>query len=609
MKKGKLLLLLVAIMSLAVTFAACDESAGETGSGSETEASTGAATDIGTGTDTQAPLEDADAEETIAEVKDEQESVQHELLDYFDLPEIEEPGQLTSISRLEGSIVYSNNEPQIDTERNLAVVETKELDNLNYVIHTMKVYDLLSDEVVLTESVSYPYMGDQLDRTELSVTLEEYVIRVSKLTYTLDEGDDPDSDLDDTNVPNYNVTYYPIKGGNVIYQTDSNVFETQHYGNGFVRFRMGDKDFWIDKNYNTVRTMDAIIAGNYDIDFGDNFSEYKGYIYSWNETRLFVFNRGGKVSGIFDAAEKSKIDVHVLNDGNVLIQEFTKVGATESCDFTIQGTRYTMQSYIMNFIGGEKTEIEEGLGFIVDRIVTRYEQQDMISIDAELANGVDSYAVVYRIANGEVAVSPVIYVLDNELNILYTVENSTFGVDLGEEFALMGNGRFYSSVIKEGNQEYNAIFDYDGNLISPYRIGGFNRITSKYVVSDTALYDYGMNCVYEFSKNGYVFDAVVNDDIYLTKRNFETGKTELYVIKTDSKAPELVCDGVDYTVDVVGERYFSVYDIENDVYRLYNVAGEELLVTHEPISYAREFEDVMLFATAFNGEDIVYVVK
>ncbi len=599
MKKGKLLLLLVAIMSLTVAFAACDNTSAESGTG--TDAPSGSLTENGTASDvvsTEAP-----AEETIAEVKDEQESATHELLNYFELPKAEEADVLASIKRLDGEL------SDWDSELNLAVVEIQDLDHLNNVVRTISVYDLISDEVIHTESVSYPYKGKQSEIVELKVTLEEYVIRVLRTTYSfVNDGVDPDDESDDVYEAQYEATYYPIMGGEAIYSTNDNTFAKKVHDNGLASILMGDKLFWIDKDFNIIRSVDSIVAGNYDVDFAnpddaDYRSEYKGYLYSWNTEKLYIFNRSGMVSGYYNAAPDSTISVDILNNGNALIQEFTRVGATDSCDFVLSGTRYTLQSYIMNLVDGKMEEVE--LDFIVSDLETAYEQENRGYVEAKLKNGIDSYATVYRFANGEVAKSAVIYVLDNDLNVLYTVENKTPGANLNEAFALASN-RFYLAAIQNTNQEYYAIFDYDGNLISPYNIAG--GITSKYWVSYTAIYDYAMNCVYDFSKNGYVFDNVVNDNIYLTKQNFVTGCEELYVIKPDSKAPELVCDGVDYQV-LVTERYYIVYDIENTVYRLYNVAGEELLVSYEVFGNVASSKDAIVFYAFFQGEPILYIVK
>ena len=122
MKKGKLLILLLAVLSLTVLFAACDSAESETSS--ETEA----VTDVNAGNE----------EDTIGAVLEEQETSENEIYEFFDIYKEDESVVFDEISRLEGEMI------DYDLGRNIVALKTTEIDNFNMFIETVKVYDILT---------------------------------------------------------------------------------------------------------------------------------------------------------------------------------------------------------------------------------------------------------------------------------------------------------------------------------------------------------------------------------------------------------------------------------------------------------------------------------
>ena len=579
MKKGKLLILLLAVLSLAVLFVACDQT--------QTEAPSE------TGTQSETVVENNE-EQTIGEIATEQETVKHEIHDYFDLVDKVEDPIFTEISRLDGNIVSE------DIRYNLVAISTKDLDNQNIVTETVTVYDLLTGETILTQSVSNAYMADDEDFVELSVTIDYPIIRVS---YTSCEEEDGNLEY------SYEVSYYQSKkDGECIFTTTDDSYEYEVLDNGLSRIVMGDKTFWIDGDGDVVRSIETIVAGGYD-QVNVN-SEYKGYIYSWNNKELLIFNRSGIVSGRYLAGSDATISVNVLNNGNALIQEFTEVTVYDSYDFALNGTRYVMKSYVMNFITGEATEID--LNMVISSVITKYEQDANDERMFILTKGSENYGYVYRVANGSIAVNAELCVLDNDVNILYTLKNDTFGLAL-EMGVIPLNDNVYMAVVNTNGYEHFEMFDLEGNSISQSlsMVGtAFDAsLTDKYIVTDNVIYDYGMNPVYSIIENGYYLIGVENENIYLGKRNFATGAVETYVITPESKTPELFIDDRTYDLDDVGYGYYVLYDVEQDVYRLYNIEGVELLVSHESLYVSIASEEIVLVSTTFNGEDVIYVIK
>ncbi len=588
MKKGKLLILLVAILSLAILFAACDEPDEE-----PTGTETATATETETESATEAPTDTA--EDT--EINDEQENANHEMHSYFDLKDEAEADPLATISRIDGEII------DIDYEHNLAAVKTEDIDTLNNVVTKVQVYDLLTGEVIREDSVSTPYGNEPIEKAALmDVEIIYPVIRIEKTTYAeKGEGEEPEMQKE--------VSYYLArKDGELVHKTEDGSFDEYYdvyeYGNGLVCIRMGDKYTWIDKGLNIIRSVDAIVANyGYMID-PDSFSnEYKGYLYSYDGYELKVFNHAGVISAQYRVSDyNSEINCFVLDNGNVLVQELTSVKYHQSCDFVLSGTRYTLKSMIVNAVSGEMTEVD--LDFVVDELESEYGQESY-NADLKLANGRDNLAIVYKIANGSISAYADMYVLDNDCKVVYTVKNETYGVDFRNGIEYIGNGKYITKMNTDGYR-WDAIFDLDGNLISAVQDKYY---TDEFIVTDNAIYNYKMETVFDYTEADYYYYGIANGKIYLLADNFLTGAEEVYVFDSETKKPELFVDGVEYEVDSILDEIYIIYDIENELYTVYNSAGTELLVTYEEIDDYYVLDGVVIIETEFNGDEVVYIIK
>lgn len=608
MKKGKLLILLVAMLSLAILFVACDETGAEDGTGIDSSAQSGSEVA-------------SEVEQTFAtegdEANDEQEFANHEMHSYFDLSDEVEADPLASIARVEGEIV------QVNYEHHLAVIKNKTIDALENETTKVQVYDLLTGEVIFEDSVTKPYGKYAPDEEAYYIDVEICypVIKVVKTSYY-------DSDEGEGTEYKYSKDiscYLAKKDGGLVHSTNyegayyyygeelpQDVFKCDEYYNGLVCFTIGDKYIWIDKDMNIIRTVETIVT-NYDYIVNPNFfdCEYKGYLYSYNDKEMMVFNHSGIVSARYAVDEqKTTIQCFVLDNGNVLVQQFTDVGIYQSYDFMLNGARYVMKSMIVNCVTGDITDIE--LDCVVTAIESEYAQEARTPA-LKLANGRDNLATVYSIADGYVSAYASLCVLDNDCNIVYTVKNDTFGVDFSGAVSqhtvqYIGRGKYMAPMNTNG-YTWNAVFTLDGTYISAINVYMGTAITDKYILSNGAIFNYKMEPVYNYAAAGYEFYTVINNDIYLTKFNFETGAEETFVVHPDSVKPELFTDGVALDFRGGNEYVTIIKDIEKDVYVVYNAAGEEILVSYEDVSIDRTLENVVLLRTQFEGKSIVYIVK
>ena len=348
----------------------------------------------------------------------------------------------------------------------------------------------------------------------------------------------------------------------------------------------------------TVRTVEAIAANGYVVD--EFNAEYQGYIYAWDNFGIQIFNRSGMCCAEYKAEKDTNLAFYVLDNGNVLIQGSKIVDEFTPCDYVIFGIRVDVTNYIMTFTDGTMKEIE--LDFIVEDLENAYDED--CDMPFELAAGRNNQAVIYKISAEKVAIDPEYVVLDNELNIEYTLKTPTAGVDIYSAYAL--NANYYVATVYVGGAERSYIFDLDGNVVSAY--ANDEGVNTKYIITNNAIYDYNMNLVYDYAANGYGLEGfdTASDNVFLSKFNYETGATETWLFNSKATAPVLLTDEID--TEFFGAAYGIYATRENEVANIYAADGTLLLVTN--VGFGDwSFNGMVVVDTEFEGKDIIYVLK
>lgn len=590
MKKRRFLILLAAILSITMILAACEETSDGTGSSTSAASSE---TDSGTqsGSSQESASESGtggDAEESSTEgVLDD-----HEIRDYFVFEDwqITDDDIYSTVSRIDGEVI------DYDWDNNLLAVKTLDLDNFNNVVETIKVYDLTTMEVINEQTVTNEYNADVKDTVRLSVELAYPVIRVERASYS--EGS--------INGTVYDVSYYfAKKDGGLIAHTNKENFDISYFDNGLVAVDMGDTTFWIDAGMNIVRTVDSIAANGYDI---DEFNcEYKGYLYAWDYESLQIFNRSGMCCATYNIAHDGEINVHVLDNGNVLIQDLEYVDQYTRCDFVLEDCRIVVKSYVMNFINGELNEVD--LNFIVDRISTAYEeaQREYSHLPFDLADGHDNQVFIFRFANGTIARYPEYAVMTNDLEIEYSLKNETEGVDMYSAYMIDAN--HYCADIYTAGYRQTYLFDLDGNIITIFNDDNMYVFGDK-IVDRNGVYDMKMNVLYDFDAEGYSFYGYLGGDMLLGKFNFEKNAYETYKFNVAKLTPELLADGVNVEMGYhVTYNIYVLYDYRTDECIFYNLNGEEILRTGYHYFDVETVRDAAVIQIEFEGNSVLYVIS
>lgn len=558
MKKGKLLFLLLAILSLALILSACNESQvaeNENGKGHNCE----------------------------------QDGATHEMLNYFELKNEIEGVSFSEISRIEGEVV------QIDNDNNLLSVKNKDLDAKNDITETVSVYDITTGTKIFEKSVTYPLYASGDDVVTLEVEIDYPIIRASVTTYE-----------EDSEKPLYDVSYYFAKeNGAEIAKTNKSRYSRTDFENGLVAYDMGDDTYWINNDMEIVRSVASIAANGYEIDVFN--SEYNDYVYAWTDSYLQVFDPDGLCCAEYKIDCDGEIYAHVLNNGNVLVQKFCEVDDTKDFDVMIEGDRYTIESFIITFTDGTYTPIE--LDFIVDELETNYCESygdDYTLFPFEITDKVDNQAFIYKIVNKSVVRDADYVALDNDMNVLYTVKNSTEGRIYYDAEVICSE--LYRMYVCEGGTYQEYIFDLDGNKISA--TSSYAMATDNYIISESAIYNHNLELVYDIATNGFEIEGVdaYNEKFFFTKHNFTTGKEEIYVFNAEKCKAELFVDGDETTLTDVGYGYYITCETETDKNSFCGPDGNVILITlGEPNVY--ECEDAFVVTGIFEGKTLVYVIK
>ena len=605
MKQGKLLILLAAILSLTMLAAACTnvgDTSADTSDGTSTD--TSVSTSDSTSDDTTDGT-DGDGTESVAgeEEQEPETDAAHELHDWFILKEEDELKNLSNVTRLEGEIV------EADFEHNLIVVQNLDLDKYNNVVKKLTVINVLTGEKLAEAEATYPLNTPvEEDQVTLSVDIRYPVIQITKFYY-----------VDDKAV--YDADYYLAKAdkNNCIHSMDQADpalvpadFSVNSVQNGLVKATMSDKVMWIDKDLNVVRTADAIVENGYANSFD---AEYQGCLYTFDDEdtgnicTVRVFNRQGLCSAEYSCKDlkDTRLFAHVLDNGNVLIQQETKVDEYTVCDYTIEGDRYTIKSMILDFDNGTLTEID--LDFVVRGLATKYAQnRDHNSFPFDLVAGKENQAYIYRFVNGSINTYPEYVVMSNELKVEYSVKNPTRGVNLSTIRVI--DNRHYSALVDSGLVSGRYVFDLDGNIVS-YNVSATN-VGNYRVTYDGYVYNAEGKLVYDANANGYVYERSTADRFYLSKVNYVTGGTETYYVMYKDLAsgnvtPVLLADGVEQSVPYMDDDVYVLYDEEAETYTVCATDGTELLVTSR-LTSVEAYEDYVVIGTVFDGKDLIYVL-
>lgn len=553
------------------------------------------------------PLTACESEE---ESSQQQETTTYELTKY--LAAEADSNDYSTVSRIDGSVV------SYDRDHNLAVVETKELENNNEEKTRYKVYDLVSGEVLyetsVTNSLSKPY-----PYKELTVTVDYPVIRVVEDTTTQTV---TSTEMDTDTTTRYSYYRAAKNSGALKTSLDEEASAVIASGN-LYSIEIDGTMYWLNEDAEVVRKIDGTVADTYNIEFDFFKGEYNDYLYAWEfgemYRRIQVFNTEGVCCAQYafsnNAVNMSSLFggevAYILNNGNVFTQEVIKVEDGEEYDFSFLGVDCVVSSKIIDYKTGAVTEVD--LDYLVMDLESAYGRTHRSDFPFVLAEGKQNQAMVTLFANGELTKNAYV-VLDNDMKVEYTLKNVDDTIDVGT----VGEN-WYGASLVIGGQEASRIYDYDGNVICtlPYNTEG---IADGLILTNTAIYDWQMNLLYDleaskFASN-YGFDHFIceieDGRIYLTTSNSLTGASdEAFVFDVATKEFVLLADGLDTKLQTegLGGGLYGIRDKEMGTYSIYNAEGTLLVKMTASYVNVTSCEDVAYITTTIDGKPVCYVIQ
>ena len=548
---------------------------------------------------------------------DNKEAAKHKMFNYFSSA-IDE-AEYSSVYKIDGEVIAA------DREHNLVAVKTSRIDTNNYVSESIQVYDISQGEgngAICSTSCGNNYNSDPNGRSTISVNFDYYPL-VQMVSNS------PSLDSEGNWENNYYYTYYLAKPNSyneqLSYSSDISTPQVQKYGNMYA-CKIGEDIIWVNKDLERLRKIPAVVANTYGS--FPNFREYNDYLYVWEfgETnrKAQIFNKEGVCSVEYNFSNEMVTfkteggdmlfdHVFVLNNGNLLVQEWTLVDdAATEYDFKYNGYKCNVVNKIINYKTGEVSEAPAE--FVVRSLESAY---DYTAEDSEfpfaLADGRQNQAYVSKFENGLLSSNVEYVVLNNEMATEYTFNNKTLD-SIDEYRSIQRFGGYYAAGVEESGDGRAYLFDLDGKLktVLPENTIG---ATDSYILTPYSVYNYNLKSVYDFSTSNFAGNAdfecyTIGNEIFAETYNYQTGGTEIYKLtegKKKKKQFTLIVDGVDTALLGTEEGYYTTEDEENETYTLYKIDGTALLKTQGEMDI-QTCADALYVMAEVDGKPVCYVV-
>ncbi|MBR2929780.1 MAG: hypothetical protein IKC32_00990 [Clostridia bacterium] len=500
-------------------------------------------------------------------------------------------------SELDGEIIGVNRDYGILA---LKTEKTRSDGDLESVV---KIYDVYDENRVVFEQTKY-YNAKNAYR-EIEYDISSYPM--IKTTEYINKGEDE-----------YGITeyepryyYYLINGDYhaslIASYLEEDDLEVEEVGNLFL-IEADGRLIWVSGELKVLREIPLDVAktyrdGNYESYF-EFEAEYFGYLYTWEfdleamSQVILVYDHHGIASakysfpeGTVSAGTESIISphIHVLNDGNVLIQECVHVEDGEEYDFEyVQGEeiyKLDLRTKIMSYIDGTVNELD--FDYLIRGFEAGYSHDEDGDFAFRLAEGYDNQAFLVPIEDGRLGRTMEYVILSNDLDRVYTlpnrhlIESSSFN----SIFDADENG-YKGYVLIDGSSRI-CHFNWAGEITFVYPTN-FEGETDTHYVTHTGVYTKKDNKLVidlesEEYQSGMAQAVAIGNDIYLAKENplamlGDMPVHEIYKLDKKSGKLELIDDGKEGMSMILSEDGVRVYvNYDTEVTSFFNAEGELIL--------------------------------
>ncbi len=610
MKKRKLLFLLIAVLCLSLVFTACGEDKDPDPQPNPDEG-TGNSGNGGTGTG------DNNEEEQVKTP---------EFLDWFIVDGDYTAPTLTKIEALDGTCKGAT---IINDDGDYCyAVMTEEIDallNCNVTITFYKNGEKLENATYTSTYYTVDYDG------WYGVQLYDDLYLVTEYLRTTNKAPEGYENKTNYTIRTYNGNYHNTF-------VDDDDFSLSYLGDGYRLIR-DESVTWYTKDMATIYTTTRdIYETYYGLDW--NFDTVRdGYVYFLNYNSVEVFKGGTCVASYAPATINEWVYYsYVLNNGNILIQTTEQVAfGAKDYDLIEDGYPTKVTTYTMTPTG-ELTELED-VNFFVVRMNSAAD--GAWSFPFELKKGENQALISYFSLSGW-SLDPKWVVLDNGLNVEYTVDlpvNTDF-YNVDNAYAI--GDELIALPLITGNTTQFYVFDLEFNKLGvlPDYGDGFmwddgyvEYISSKYVITEAAVYTLKGELVYSLEDNNVWLECLVGDKILVALDANQDDAYEYAFLDPATGKLDVIADCLSAELDEADAGYYIVrtycpeclegyeeegsdhddhYDCENCEYTLYNANGEALLKACECIDvdyYDDWYGSCAVVSAYFEGEWTYYLVR
>ena len=444
----------------------------------------------------------------------------------------------------------------IDYSYPLLVYVKRDVNVRNTVTETYTAYNVELDEVVLEVSHSYtnsglyaPYLGDYVPFDEdgkpaylypesiLSMTvntLDEFVSYLMVTKYEITVVDEAIRE------ENPDASYYQVKKTYEYYDAAGTLLTTANYAvnvsivaydDDSTTYRFGTCNVAFDDE--TGLALSIVDAsgikqfGKYDVEnalYGYLLDRYTGTDFSKEFLEVYNKRTGELVQRYYYNPAATGVSAQVLRNGDILIQEMVMLDgeSTVKPTFYYMNIGFTLATYILDVETGALTEAE--FNYVVYELVSRedfVEDYELDQAGIALTENAVNIALVYPIdEKAQMRMdTPALLVLDNDLEIMFTLESIVLEQDMGRlQYGDLGiralkDGHYLISLYTGAPAPY-VIVDSKGEIVS--YLSDDMIVVDQYIITEDGIYNYKMECQYDFTFDDYTLVDVIGHRVIIS---------------------------------------------------------------------------------------------
>ena len=299
----------------------------------------------------------------------------------------------------------------------------------------------------------------------------------------------------------------------------------------------------------------------------------KKYVYAVDDGQITVYTKKGEFKYGYTAPSYAEnTSFSVLDNGRIVVQYLKELpDQSDKFDVIMNGVKSDLVTQIIDPSNGKIKN--KNVDFVIMGIISSY--QASISNNSTFKKDFNgNIAAIIPIENDGFVNSDNFKLVElyNDLKIRADFSD-VFDYNVGfGEFLIVSDG-----VMAVADDFGNLVFiKKNGKIIATLKNDSLHY-SERFIVTDTAIYDYGMNTLYEFKKNGYEFATLSKMFVILKKDG------EYFKFTIEMQAPQKINSAL--TGDEYEGTYLGMYCVKrNEGYAYLDATGRTVATFSGKIS-------------------------